>query len=82
MRNIDVRIHVKLELQEIGCLFNIKEQLRYYCEGANPGFLDPSPKNWPTQKFRPLEKKLTHEKIYLTNATHVKIMTCVKCWPT
>ena len=45
MRNIDVRIHVKLELQEIGCLFNIKEQLRYYCEGANPDFLDPSPKN-------------------------------------
>ena len=43
MRNIDVRIHVKLELHEIGCWFNINacgfnEQLRYYFESANQHF--------------------------------------------
>ena len=56
MRNIDVIIHLKLELQEIDadltyppCGFN--EQLRYICESNNRDF------------FRPTPKKLTHAKV-------------------
>ena len=50
VRNTDVRIHVKLELQ-VGCWFNINEQLRYYCESANRDLFRPS-----TKKIDPGEK--------------------------
>ena len=40
MRNIDVKIQVKLGLRQIGCRFNISaiefnEQLRCYCESTH-----------------------------------------------
>ena len=68
MRNINVRIHVKVKLQEIGCdltypLFGFNEQLIYWKPISWKPikiFLDPRKKLWPTQ--RPTQKVLDPRK--------------------